>query len=406
VQGNSTNGGEPISHLWVQICVKEQLGEEMTDVVLRELREDDIDAVNQLHNSNYGTQRTNRQFRWEFLEGPYGPAIFVVAETQGRIVGTHALLPVPLCRRGELFEGVKDEATLVASDFRGRGIAARLFAETSRLGSERGFRFSFGLSNSQANLRGKVRDGHTILGKVAIGLRVLNARATKNHYVAWLNSHVPASLRPLAHTTVEPLLDMASRWGTMRHWASHFHPCNDLRVQVTQEVDNTLNEFCRRLCASSNSFSIARMPVYLHWHAFANPYVTSYLIQVLHGGDIVGYALMSFGNDTGIGTLTDLCALPEWEPEAYKLALHEAIDIARERGTPCIGAWTGGRRNPEGARCYHALRAAGFVFAGFGVWCHGKPLAPHSTSTAASLLHGYDSLDNWYVTLLFSQGVM
>jgi hypothetical protein len=375
------------------------------DVTVRELRESDVDAVNALHNDAFGKSRTAAQFRWEFMDGPYGPAVFVVGDHDGEIVGTHALIPVRLSRRGEILSAAKDEETLVAARLRGQGVAARLFATTSRLGAEKGVEISFGLSNSQANLRGKVRDGHSILGKVRYGVLVLNGAATNDLFGYWRDRHLGKAWRPLGALAFRGLLGASCGWGAARRALKSTPRTSGLEVEIVRHADGRFDEFASRYCRSAESFTVERSRAYVEWRVFCDPYSDNYGVLVLDAGSLVAYAAISHSLRNQSWALTDLCALPEYESSALALAADSAIDVAFDQRAACVLAWAGGRCNLQSLASVRALQASGFLFPGLGSTCHGKLMNP-TESTRRQALTGFESLDNWYVTLLFSQGTM
>jgi predicted N-acetyltransferase YhbS len=374
-------------------------------IAIRALRDTDVDAVNALHNEAFGTSRSAEEFRWEFMEGPYGPAIFVVAERDADIVGTHALIPVRLSRRGVILSAAKDEETLVAASLRGQGLAARLFATTSRLGVEKGVEISFGFSNSQANLRGKARDGHSILGRTSYGMLVVNGASTADLYRYWTDRRLRGPWRGPGTVAFRGLLSAAQGWGSIRRRVKSASPPNGLQVEVVRHADDRLDQFASRLCQSSDSLSIVRSREYLQWRAFADPHSRNYGVLVLDAGAVVGYAVISSSFRNSGWALTDLCVLPEYEDHALPLVVENAIAVAREGHAACVVAWAGGRRNPQARRSVRALEAAGFVFPGAGITCHGKLMSAMDEEHQAAV-QGFQSLDSWHVTLLFSQGTM
>ena len=88
----------------------------------------DYPEINAFHNRIYGTNRTMEQFLWEFHDGPHGQSIYVIAEDQGKVVGTNCVIPIILINgnRKEYRTG-KSEDTLVDPDYRGQRIFYKIY---------------------------------------------------------------------------------------------------------------------------------------------------------------------------------------------------------------------------------------------------------------------------------------
>ena len=53
--------------------------------------EKDYESINAFYNKMYSASRTIEQFYWEFHNGPFGAAIYVVAVDEDKIVGTNCV---------------------------------------------------------------------------------------------------------------------------------------------------------------------------------------------------------------------------------------------------------------------------------------------------------------------------
>lgn len=100
----------------------------MTEIEIRLLQEDDIDSINQLYKKSYGVERSKEKLIWEFIKGPAGPAIYVVASKDNTIIGTQCAIPLYLkSPEGKLILTAKSEDTLVDSAFRGQAIFEKMY---------------------------------------------------------------------------------------------------------------------------------------------------------------------------------------------------------------------------------------------------------------------------------------
>ena len=103
----------------------------MAEIVIRLLGKDDIQQVNALYQRAYQIDRSNEKFKWEFQQGPAGPAVYIVAvdpETN-RVVGTQCAIPLYVTNAsGERILTAKSEDTLVDPNYRGRSIFEKMYA--------------------------------------------------------------------------------------------------------------------------------------------------------------------------------------------------------------------------------------------------------------------------------------
>jgi GNAT superfamily N-acetyltransferase len=103
----------------------------MAEILTRLLQERDIQQINDLYGRAYRANRSAGKFKWEFQQGPAGPAIYVVAvdpETD-RVIGTQCAIPLHVTNAsGEKILTAKSEDTLVDPAYRGRNIFEKMYA--------------------------------------------------------------------------------------------------------------------------------------------------------------------------------------------------------------------------------------------------------------------------------------
>jgi hypothetical protein len=113
-------------------------------VHVRLLHDSDMEQANFFFNSIYGSNRSIENFYWEFVEGPTGKAIYVIAVDEGKpegknIVGIQCAIPIELIDgTGRIVLTAKSEDTLVDPTYRGQKIFERmydlLFEECKKVG--------------------------------------------------------------------------------------------------------------------------------------------------------------------------------------------------------------------------------------------------------------------------------
>lgn len=97
-------------------------------VEYRLANEDDYEKINAFYNRIYKENRTAEQFLWEFRDGPFGKSIYVVAEDDGKIIGTNCVIPIDLIDANKkIIKSGKSEDTLVDPEYRGQQIFYKIY---------------------------------------------------------------------------------------------------------------------------------------------------------------------------------------------------------------------------------------------------------------------------------------
>lgn len=92
------------------------------DFIIRETQPEDGAALNALYLRLTGVARTIEQWRWEWFDAPQGPcpSWVIVDAANGRIVGHHGVVPVPLVHGGKRITAARTENTMIDPDVRRR----------------------------------------------------------------------------------------------------------------------------------------------------------------------------------------------------------------------------------------------------------------------------------------------
>ena len=102
------------------------------NIRIRLLLDSEYATVNEVYNEAYGNIRPLDSFKWEFVNGPWGKAIYVIAEDlekQGnKIIGTQSAIPMVFINgKGETVLTAKSEDTFVHPDYRGHKLFDRMY---------------------------------------------------------------------------------------------------------------------------------------------------------------------------------------------------------------------------------------------------------------------------------------
>src|SRR6478609_6485041 len=102
-------------------------------ITIRLLQDHEVELANIFFNKVYQTNRPIENFKWEFLNGPFGKAIYTIAvddstTTHTKIVGIQCAIPIELISsKGKIVLTAKSEDTLVDPSYRGQKIFERMY---------------------------------------------------------------------------------------------------------------------------------------------------------------------------------------------------------------------------------------------------------------------------------------
>ena len=113
------------------------------NIQIRLMSDNEAEHVNAVYNNTYGNIRPKDYFEWEFLNGPWGKAIYVLAvdldKNENNIVGTQCAIPIIFIDgNGNKILTAKSEDTFVHPDYRGHKLFDKmyemLFSECKKAG--------------------------------------------------------------------------------------------------------------------------------------------------------------------------------------------------------------------------------------------------------------------------------
>jgi len=119
-------------------------------VKYRLAQEKDYERINNFHNCIYKSNRTLKQFYWEFNNCPFGKSIYVIAEDEGEIVGTNCVIPIDLVTSDKtIIRSGKSEDTLVDPKYRGQNIFYNIYDFLFEKCRENGIQVIWGFTSAK-----------------------------------------------------------------------------------------------------------------------------------------------------------------------------------------------------------------------------------------------------------------
>lgn len=232
---------------------------------IRVLNESELILANQLYSKVYIKERSLKDFKWEFLEGPIGKAIYVGAFDGSRLIGTQAAIPLYFVNeKGEKILTAKSEDTLLDPEYRGKGLFDKmyevLFYECKKVGIVSVWGFTYAKKPF-------LKLGFEIPFETNNAVMVFNPLSSYNYLI---------SLNPQ-----NKLKDKVKILGLvlLSYFKNIFFTRNSTsenNVLVSSVVDSLLNlQF--KVLQSSESQSLMMDADYLRWRLIENPYNNKYM---------------------------------------------------------------------------------------------------------------------------------
>jgi GNAT superfamily N-acetyltransferase len=121
-------------------------------IQIRLLQENELHLANTFFNTVYQSNRTQETFQWEFLDSPFGKAIYVGAiddsfTAEIKIVGIQCAIPIELTdTEGNVVLTAKSEDTLVDPAYRGQKIFERMYEVLFEESKKAGIKYIWGFT--------------------------------------------------------------------------------------------------------------------------------------------------------------------------------------------------------------------------------------------------------------------
>ena len=365
------------------------------EIIIREYQEGDETQINLLHNQEYGKTRNVEEWRWEFLEGPFGEAILVVAEFDGKIVGTQALLPAYLSWKGQRLFTAKSEETLIVKEFRGQGIFDKMYDKCFELAVQRGIALIWGFTRAAKPFR---NIGFCIPDEVSWSILILDPSQT---YQLNKNRIPPDIVRRFPFPAILLLLLRALTiagfsWGKVRGIMKR--PASGFEVVLMTEVNDRLDAFWHSFSQETDTLNLERTGNYLDWRVFHNPHLHSHLLAATKDDEIQGYIILSKNKHENVGSITDFCVRNKYFSETVRLLMTHALKYFRSQRVAFVDAWYV-NSNRDARKYSSSLKRLGFLTIPRVSGIVLKVLAKETDLPVKPT-----DIERWFITMLFSEG--
>ena len=245
-----------------------------TDYTVREYREGDEIQINDLFNNVFTENRTLKDWEWKFKLNPVSDLNLVtVAESEGRIVGNYASMPMALHYAGERILVGQPVDTFVHPYYRGTKILLDMFKRHEETYIMRGYIGGFGFPNRQAYVVGK----RVLKYSDLLRLTTLHCRLNLRQSVKYRIKGLPSSLEKVIQKTSAKYYSMSFARGVRGH--------NVIEGYI---FDERVQRLWDRVSRSFPILNIRDLP-YLKWRYESAPSKKYHSIAIGNDEDINGY---------------------------------------------------------------------------------------------------------------------
>lgn len=292
-------------------------------IVIRRLLDSEIALANGFFNSIYKTNRLLDHFRWEFLEGPNGPAVYVIAiddsiGSHKKIVGIQCAIPLNLWTvRGDTILTAKSEDTLVDPEYRGKKIFERMYELLFQECKKAGISFIWGFTPARKAFE---RIGFQIPFQAHQALMVFEPVKAYS-YLSSLNSKNRTSDR----IKIAGLTFLSRLFSVFRSRDSNYN------FEVEKNQIGSKEATIEKLCRGSKLFYLKMNDEYIRWRINENPFKNQYEnYQFFSDGAILADIVLNFRPE-GFGYIEQIVFGHDVPEEVKKQIILHVIGIMRKR---------------------------------------------------------------------------
>lgn len=319
-------------------------------IKMAEIEDSEVDEAVSLHNTEYGTKRTPRQWLWEYKSNYPELAVFVVIKNKERIIGTQGMIPIYLDVEGGKYLSGKSENTLVARKYRRRGLHSRLYGFALSKCKDKGMCCVWGYTSVPVALKLLERVGFAVFNNVMCTvILILNVR---KFILSTLVSEGNI-IRKIANSLLVMPIRLCSCALTHGSKKTSRQFSYEQKLRLASDVEDLYDRLRKR---HPGLIHIKQDDQYISWRVYKNPnirYLTSFVYE--HNA-LRAYCYISLANPERV-FLSDLI-FEDWE--AGDFLLKAVLAMFRKRKIASV-SFLGNTTNPLIATVFSSLKKHGFV---------------------------------------------
>lgn len=349
------------------------------------LKDNDVEECNDFHNRAYGTNRSLKQWHWQF-DRPLGDRRpFVVAKDDGRIVGTQALMPITMVDDTGDILTAKSEETLVDPIMRGKGVFQKMYEPLFDYASKQGIKAIWGFTPAYKAFEAV---GFGVPARTSQLVLPFSTRAA-----GAFSSSVGTGFR---RAVVTAAIGSAAVISAARV-ALAFNNAIGVRLEVLDCPPLEADFLCREFVRGWGGVTILRDQGYLNWRYYENPVVRATLLGAYRDNSLVGWVAFSL-DESSVGYIVDAIVPPADDAQQVLHALIlQSILTLRSAGAVAVRSWNL-NSHPFDRLISKVARRLGFYLIR-----RGEPVVLYLANGKAAA-QSLSNWDDWYVTRAYTQG--
>jgi hypothetical protein len=333
------------------------------NIVYRLADDKDIPGINSLYLSSYNRERTTEQFVWEYNSAPAGRAIYVVAELNGKIIGSQCVIPYYCITRDnrKILTG-KSEDTLVSHDQRGKGIFENMYKLLIEECEKRDIQFVWGFTYATKPF---IKIGFEVPFAASMLLSALKPLEASRYF---------SSLsRDKSQISRIKILCMCY-WSYSKHILAKYN-LNERKVTITQE-EISLNSDSFNYLQDQNHFGLNLDKAFLDYRVNNNPYNKSYYCYTWRQNDIVKACIYFNITKDNVGYILHVFFDDSLSRRQASGFIRKCIEETELKSTSVARFW-GFTHNSQNLAEVNHLLAAGFIKLNRGISFVFKKIKPN-----------------------------
>lgn len=339
------------------------------NINIRLLKDNEVNAVNEVYNNAYGNIRPLESFMWEFVNGPWGKAIYVIAEdldkVGNRIIGTQSAIPMVMINgKGERVLTAKSEDTFVHPDYRGHKLFDKMYELLFDECQKSGIQYLWGFTYARKPF---LKLGFSIPFDTIQGLYIINPLASFQ-YLSSLNQS--NNLKDKAKIFALAFGGFFNRifYQFSGHGKKQKVFGKDFELK-TSLIESHLKKY-------ESLWSIHQTKDYLDWRLKLNPFQNDYIqfVGYSQSNQIDSATLLNFRKE-GFAYLEEINFLDVDQTKSCFDLILAAIKFSKSERKPFLLRFWGFDVNATSLKEIELLKKLGFIFIKKGTAFVWKDLA-------------------------------
>ncbi len=341
------------------------------NIRIRLMNEGEENEVNEVYNIAYGDIRPLSFFQWEFLNGPWGRAIYVIAEdldkVGNKIIGTQCAIPIILVnQKGQEILTAKSEDTFVDPNYRGQKLFEKMYDLLFDECKKKGIMYLWGFTYAQKPFL-----------KIGFEIPFDSIQAVRIQKISVAYRYL-SSLNPQNRTKDRLKIFVLCLFGFIWRLINDFSQVKKSLVNYSKDI-----VWPKIISEQTDEFwEIKQTETYIQWRFETNPYNNRYGLY-FHEEDF--YSIVN-NRPERIAYLEELKFKPSNKSDINRKFISSMLFENSRIHSPALYRYWGFNTNSLNIKEIDILKNAGFIFIpSKGTSFVWKSLAPESLISAKNI---------------------